>query len=113
MDRNNTDWIARKFKYSDGVPWNDDRYEIFFRTPTGNWASVGGAIRNWKQETIAFLCTKSSNRIIRTPLQAQEETGGLYVWGSSVMEALIALKEKYPNPREVLKAAVEATNAAF
>lgn len=105
-------WVARPYKYADGVPWNEDRYEIFVKE-NGEWVSVGGAIRRWNQRTIAFICTKTQQRSIRTPQQAEKETDGLYVWGNSVRSALNTLKWKYPDPATTLKEAVDRAYASF
>lgn len=105
-------FIARPYRYADGVPWNEDRYEIFVKD-NGQWVSIGGAIRRWDKRTVAFICTKGAQRWIRTPLQAEQETNGLYVWGNSVREALLTLKWKYPDPTETLHEAVALANASF
>ena len=105
-------FIARPYRYADGVPWNEDRYEIFV-WENGKWESVGGAIRKWGGKTIAFLCIPSSQRDIRTPEQAVRKSDGLYVWGDNVKSALQALKCMYPNPTDTLRGWLAHAIATF
>jgi len=98
-------WVARPYKYADGVPWNSDRYEIFVTDSHGDWVSVGGAIRSWSGRTIAFLSTINVNRLVRTPLDAQVMTDGLWVAGDTVRSALKTLKWKYQDPQSLLQEA--------
>jgi hypothetical protein len=95
-------WLARPYAYADGVPWNDGRYEIFIRGSAGDMVSVGGAMCNRKQGTIAFLCPKSTNRIIRTPLDAANLTDQLYVKAATLKDALTLLKKTFPDPENSL-----------
>ncbi len=105
-------WVARPYRYADNVPWNDGRYEIFFWQGNG-WAPVGGVIKRWDGQTIAFLCTKTQQRTIRTPAQASSETGGLHSWGVTMKEALQTLRSMYPDPTEVLRQRERALASTF
>jgi hypothetical protein len=106
-------WIARPYRYADNVPWNDDRYEIFVLNDKREWVSVGGALRRWDGQTVAFLCKKGVNREIRTPQHAQDKTNGNYVFGTNVKRALQTLKWKYPNPEALLEEIWQREMAAF
>lgn len=105
-------WVARPYRYADGVPWNQDRYEIFVLTAEG-MVSVGGAIRSWSHRTVAFLCPKEVQRKIRTPQDAETRTEGLYVVGASVKEALSQLKWRWPNPDHTLSRLAQTQQAIF
>lgn len=95
-------WLARPYKYADGVPWNEDRYEVFVLGDAGTLVSVGGAIRSWDMRTVAFLCGRTMQRVIRTQQDAVTRTNGLYVIGASVIEALNLLKIRWPRPAQIL-----------
>ncbi len=106
-------YLARRYRYADNVPWNDDRYEIFVEED-GQLLSIGGAIRTWTNRTIAFLCTKQEQRWIHTPQEAEQRaSGGIFVWGDSVRDALTALKRQYPMPEKILRDVLERENATF
>ena len=105
-------WLATPYKYADGIPWNQDRYELFVRSE-GQLVSVGGAMRTWNGWTIAFLCHKGANRRISTPETAESETHGFYVWGCNVKTALVSLKWKYPDPESILQELHDREMAAF
>jgi hypothetical protein len=94
-------WVARPYRYADGVPWNEDRYELFV-AGEGGLVSIGGAIRSWDHRTVAFLCPKTLQRLIRSPKDAVNRTDGFYVIGASVKEALMLLKWRWPNPELTL-----------
>jgi hypothetical protein len=106
-------WVAKPYVYADGFLWNSDRYEIFVINDKRELVSVGGAICTWGGNTIAFLCKKSVNREIRTPLQAEEKASGHYVWGESVKSALQTLKWKYSDPESLLREIHAREMAAF
>jgi hypothetical protein len=96
-------WLARPYRYADGVPWNDDRYEVFVEVDEGkSWFSIGGAIRSWDQSTVAFLCYKTMQRKVRSPQDAVDRTEGLFVVAPSVRESLHLLKWRWPNPELTL-----------
>lgn len=105
-------WIARPYRYADNVPWNADRYEIFVHVE-GEWVAVGGAIRHWSNRTIAFLCTKTQQRLIRTPYDAEQRSNSLYVMGDTVTDALRTLKWKYPDPLKTLSETEALLAASF
>lgn len=105
-------WKASPYKYADGVPWNDDRYEICVRVG-GQWIPVGGAIRHWSGRAVAFLCSKTAQRLIRTPADAAVNSDGHYVMGNTLQETLEALKVAYPDPVLVLREQEELAAAAF
>jgi hypothetical protein len=105
-------FVARPYRYADNVPWNEDRYEIFFWYQ-GEWIPVGGAIRTWSYRTIAFVCNRNAQRLIRNPGQAADESGGRFVWGQSVGEALKLFRETFPDPITTLSDAQAEAYANF
>lgn len=106
-------WIARPYKYADGVAWNDFRYEIFFRVED-EWVSVGGVMQlKGRVEAIAFLCRHTSQRYIRSPQHVEREVAGRYVMGDNIEEALRTLKWKYPEPVQLLQDDYEMRAASF
>ena len=96
-------WVAKPYRYADGNCWNENRYEIFYSTPDNKWVSVGGAMRTWKNGTVAFLADLPVNRQLRTPDQIVNNTMGLHVWGETLIQALSTLKKTFPDPRTVLE----------
>jgi hypothetical protein len=95
-------WVARPYRYADGMNWNEDRYEIFI-WKNQDWVSIGGALKSRKRGVVAFLCDPAMNRILRSPDDVTKHTEGCYVWGGTLEESLRALKSKYPNPEAVLR----------
>jgi hypothetical protein len=107
-----TCWKFRPYVYLNGAKSNGDRFEILI-WENNAWQSVGGAIRTWSGVTTAFLCTPEMQRNIRTPQQAEERVGGLYVREGTLREALIGLKCTFPHPMDTLKGWVAHAIATF
>lgn len=96
-------WLARPYRFADGIPWDEFRYEIFVPRDK-QLISVGGAIRIFGKQPhyIAFICTKAKNRKIRTPQDAMKLSDGNYVKGRNMKEALTNLKQRFPQPDVLL-----------
>jgi hypothetical protein len=105
-------WKASLYKYADGFPWNDDRYEVFILTDAGSWKSVGGAISRRGKTTVAFLCDRATQRSIRT-MHDVVEKAEICILADGVSDALKALRTHYPDPEVMLARAKEQADATF
>jgi hypothetical protein len=108
-------WVAKKYKYLDGIAWNSGRYTIFVPDPNkeGELIPVGGAFETHGRGAIAFLCFASDLPVIKRPLDAERRSEGLYTWGQSLREALAHLKWKYPQPFQILAQRAAIQTALF
>jgi hypothetical protein len=107
-------WHAKRYKYFDGNVWNSGRYEIEVRQSVDQeWVSVGGAITRWGRESVAYLGTMTTHKMVKNLETARKNTDGLYVEGDTLREALMMLRWKYPDPQEILKEARRLALAAF
>jgi hypothetical protein len=111
------EWKARTYRDAYSGRRNDDRWELFVKNEKGDLVSIGGAISKLgfgKQcETIAFICEPKMQRDIVTFEHGRTKTGGRFVVGNHLIDALRMIKWKYPDPEKVIADAIAEAIASF